>query len=478
MSMVKAVPASWDFGLPLTQHVKVASAGLHGEDRRSFVKRASAVFADKINTHLEKLARGEELIHVFAIGADSHYSSNRNGDSFDDETCEKYHPTFVKHAHLFRDHVNRDPRKSYGRVVDSAFHPTMKRIELLVALNGTKEAAERNRGLVADLELEKLASDKDICTSMACLVKHDVCSGCQNKAKNRSEYCGPEKCVKYGGCKTNLGHLYEDGHVLRVFNPEPKFFDISHIHNHGRGRGADRIAFVLGKVASCDDGTIGGAELAEQWGLTAPALLGIPSPLLSKMAITQLKIAQRLVEAEHRGVSPTDPSLGACPGHVCYAGTDKTPRHELAEKLAAAHQLKCLLPVGTFLGLFGGQKAAAAADAVAAALPGIHEVLASDEGYETRLHRNPYLPQDLPGDAAIKWAMELRPYCGIRYDDARLRLANNPVQHSAFRVKQASEEATKLAEEYALYQLAFLATHAGDTELPFLEAMTIRNNFA
>jgi len=63
---------------------------------------------------------------------------------------------------------NKDPKKGRGIIKASAYNGDMKRIELLVALNATKEAADRNDGLVADEEMEKLAKGESIPVSMAC----------------------------------------------------------------------------------------------------------------------------------------------------------------------------------------------------------------------------------------------------------------------------------------------------------------------
>jgi hypothetical protein len=138
---------------------------------------------------------------------------------------------------------------------------------LLLALNGTEEAARRNNGLVADKELEKLASGSDLAGSMSCTVPYDVCSSCNNKARSRAEYCDEDTCVgphgeKRGGCKKHLGKVAYDGHWLHVDNPTPRFFDYSMV-----GIPADRIAYgaradYLAKSASSV--IIGGAELAER----------------------------------------------------------------------------------------------------------------------------------------------------------------------------------------------------------------------
>jgi len=234
-------PDSQDFGVPAVEMVKQSSRGLRGDDLKSFIKRAGHEFADKLRD--VNVAPGEQLVHLIAIGATESYGPNRNGDGFKSATCRKYHPTFVKHARWYRNHQNKDEAKSYGIIKMSAFNEAMKRIELLVALNGTKEAADRNKGLVADKEMQKIASgSNDWGVSMACRVPFDVCSGCGNKAANRSTYCTERNC-KYGGCYNNLTKVAADGHVLHLDNPDPTWVDISDVY-----RPADRIAHAFGHI--------------------------------------------------------------------------------------------------------------------------------------------------------------------------------------------------------------------------------------
>lgn len=75
-----------------------------------------------------------------------------------------------------------------------------------------------------------------------CSIDYDVCSNCHNKAASRRFYCTEDTCSR-GGCKHNLTKVSEDGHVLHVDNPHPKWFDFSHVD-----KPADRTAFAFGRV--------------------------------------------------------------------------------------------------------------------------------------------------------------------------------------------------------------------------------------
>lgn len=188
--MEKIIPVgSWDFGMEPTSQIKVASTGLRGHDRRALLEKRAAdhVFADMLDRlDLSGLSRGDIPIHAIAIGATEAYGPNRNGDGFNEAICMKQAHTFVgrplsqykqsEHngARLYLNHKNKHPPTSYGYVKAAAYNPRMRRIELLMMGNGTKEAAERNGGLVLpDDVLEKLANEQLLPWSMACTTDPD-----------------------------------------------------------------------------------------------------------------------------------------------------------------------------------------------------------------------------------------------------------------------------------------------------------------
>ena len=289
--MIKIItPNSQDFGDSVSSLIKVSSKGLIGSDLSSFVKRAGDEAANLLKGI--EFKPGEQPIHMIAIGATEAYGPNRNGDGFKEATCRKYHDTFVKHARWYRNHKNKDPQQSFGLVKASMYNEKMKRVELIVALNATKEAADRNKGLVADKEMQKIATgDDNWGVSMACKVAYDVCSGCGNKARHRGEYCTEDSC-KYGGCASNLTKVAEDGHVLHVDNPNPTWFDISDVY-----RPADRIAWVVGHYKAASGLYVaGGAELAEMAGIEMPDSVWASG--LSKEAAQLAEIAKQMVIEE------------------------------------------------------------------------------------------------------------------------------------------------------------------------------------
>jgi hypothetical protein len=282
---------------PQLEEIKFASAGLRGDDLKSFVKRASHQFVDWLRSNPPK--SGETYAHLHAMGSTELYGPNRNHDGYSHLMLRRDTPTFEKYARVYLNHKNTDPAKSYGLVKKAWYNEPLQRTELLIALNGTKEAAERNGGLVAERTLQKMASGQDVAVSQSTKIPHDVCVLCGNKARTRAEYCTPKSeggTCKYAGCKYALGRVYEDGAHQFVDNPHCTFFDISDVSDT---RGADRTAFITGKVAGNFDGKIGGAELSEILGLVAPEYL------LDKNTISAAGCLRKLAAVKSHPAAPT-----------------------------------------------------------------------------------------------------------------------------------------------------------------------------
>lgn len=363
---------------------------------------------------------------------------------------------------------NQDPRKSYGVVKASAFNEDMKRIELIVAYNGTPEAAKRNGGLVADGELEKLASNECLAVSMSCRVPNDVCCVCGNRARNRSEYCrGYDEggSCPGGGAFRKLGTVTADGTQLYVDNPQPTFFDISWVH-----RPADRIAYTSGVVksaASFPKPVVGGAELAERYGLTDDpmpphAADGRVLPLLRKMAAIEDELAGSR-HADNLAFSP------AVRGPVDWAAVP------FGALLKAAARYRVLLPVDGFVAAAGGSPVDAAA--ALAVLPAAFRTLAAAPPAKLAAAVAVSAPGRYGSAAADRLAFKAAADYSLDpvHVTRRARLASLYEQPKALRfpAKIASAAATDTAAAYAAYQLAaVLAT--GDEE--FFCKLVVRQN--
>jgi hypothetical protein len=240
------------------------------ESSEGLMKRASTIFGDDYDAMAPD--KNHVGIHVVALGAFEHYGANRNADGFPKQACVAYHPTFVKHGHVYRHHKNKDPQKALGNIVKSAYNQEMGRVELYI--HAHKEKARD--------ELQKLAEDGEIPFSMACKVPYDRCSvrGCGRLRKSASD---PNQCTHV---LEKLGQVLDDGQVVCTHNDQPRFFDISFV-----SRPADRIAWQL-KVAS--DGSVDSVKLAADSGIWVPDHVAIDSPV----ALAKLELLHKLASAE------------------------------------------------------------------------------------------------------------------------------------------------------------------------------------
>lgn len=99
------------------------------------------------------------LIHFIGVGDYERYGFNKNADAFTKEANEKYHKTFEKHAHLFREHNSSNPEvNAIGIIKKAMYNPEMGRTELAVWAN-IKKASE---------EYEKAKAGETLSCSMGC----------------------------------------------------------------------------------------------------------------------------------------------------------------------------------------------------------------------------------------------------------------------------------------------------------------------
>ncbi len=225
----------------------VALVPLHsrGVDAHWMEKRASHGVFDR---ELQKIADeggvpGHTVLHVLIVGDSDAYGPNRNFDGFSREDNRTAHTGFKDNGHVFKHHKNDDPQKKTGSVLATAHNDDMSRIELLTALDNTKYAEE----------LSAYERGHDIPWSMGSMQNYDVCSLCKHKAPTADDHCYH--------IQQKLGEVLDDGHVIHMENPKPKYFDASTVM-----KPADRIGYTLRKVAA-ENGVIGGHHLAEMMGV-------------------------------------------------------------------------------------------------------------------------------------------------------------------------------------------------------------------
>ena len=272
----RILPETFDFGVP---SVDIVDCGRKGLDKTAMLKRASA-FDDIIGDIKPKENR--TYLHVITTGAYETYRENRNGDAFNetnmhlkfpfpentksasydtDGGLRKYHDkTYMDKAAVYQEHHTKDTDPS-GEIIAAKYNDDMHRGELLIAVD-TEKWHDR---------LEKKASGQDIYLSMGCSVPRDICVVCGRMAKTASEHCDHFKKMR---CQT-----MEDGTPCCVMNDSPRFYDIS-----GVDVPADRIAFVLRKVASGEQVKEASLEAVTVKGVRRPMLLTKSAQILSKLS--------------------------------------------------------------------------------------------------------------------------------------------------------------------------------------------------
>lgn len=214
------------------------------------VKQASD---SRVQDYITKIVpdSGKIFVHMLAMGAGEFYGSNRNGDWFPENNLIDCHETFATSpAHIFRNHVNKNPEIAIGQVVFSIYNSRMHRVEVIAWIDKIKGA-----DIVQRLEMGDFPA-----TSMACRTAFDVCSICGNKAHTRQEYCEH--------LNNDIGKMYPDGRRVMAINSAPlKFFDMSIVV-----RPADVTSSVLQKVASAQEEIVGSVDNAEAEGISNDGL--------------------------------------------------------------------------------------------------------------------------------------------------------------------------------------------------------------
>lgn len=139
----------------------------------SLIKTASGVLLPELREKIKSIEKkaGRAYLLLNALGASEFYGDNINGDRFveylsdgsksllNDDPKTHGFKTFEKFAHVYKHHCNKDPGKSYGSIIHSAYNTGMHRVELLVDVDIEK---------TADI-LEKLSNGNSVDISMGCL---------------------------------------------------------------------------------------------------------------------------------------------------------------------------------------------------------------------------------------------------------------------------------------------------------------------
>jgi hypothetical protein len=310
---------------------------LFGPADRLFEKTAAPTLLPEVAAYIASLRPRPDAQYVLvnAMGASEWWGSNINGDAFpeaslihtpDDWTGNPLidkirardwpygYPTFY-FAYPYAHHRNKDSTRAFGEVELAAWHPRMKRVELVVRVD--EEKCQKFGGVGV---WDKLKAGQHPDVSMGCKVPYDTCSICldwdtyrraqgmfspgrdkspgdavlryhkelqrrngkgiRGVSITRADYCEH--------AKKSMNRILPDGRKVFVYNDYPKFFDISFVFI-----GADKTAKVMMKIAG--EGSRGfwhigsSAELAEKLGYADGDDILLPE--LAPEGTVQLKTA-------------------------------------------------------------------------------------------------------------------------------------------------------------------------------------------
>lgn len=338
-----------------------------------------------------------------AMAAGEYFGSNINGDwfpeealihkpdnwtgdpEFDRELAKNWpygFPTFYN-AGVFAHHRNKDMSRSFGRIEVAAWHPGMKRVELVVRLDKLPCLKFGGTGL-----WDKLKAGQLFDVSMGCKVPFDTCSICldwplyreaqatfdpgihkhpgqavlefhkkliqkrghgiRGLAITRKDYCDHARRM--------MNRIFPDGRKAFVYNDYPRFFDIS-----GVFIGADKTAKAMVKIAEAYNRSYHffwarpSAEVAEDLGYDEAAVDKIAMAVLTPQQFTD-----RLVKSAFLGkgakVKRSEISKDVVPSQLAGAavplmtGREKRLPGQLLDRLAK-HPLEDVLSTSGGMGV-------------------------------------------------------------------------------------------------------------------------------
>jgi len=217
------------------------------------VKKASA-YSPELVKYLHNLLEGltqkdkSEWLYFInsALGSFEYWGSNTNGDAFEEEhllnnqdkieasrnfgkwkNIQLPHYKTFNQGHLFKHHINQDPKKKIGDILDTFYNKSSRRPELVIRIRRMPETKRF---------CEILDAGDPLPTSMGFRALEDHCSVCGNAARKRSDYCDH--------LKRHMNEVMPNGKVVCAFNRRGRFFDMSIVRVN-----ADKISFALQKVA-------------------------------------------------------------------------------------------------------------------------------------------------------------------------------------------------------------------------------------
>lgn len=421
-------------------------------DYKELIKKASA----KADLQFKKTANQTDL-HIIALGADEGYGCNRNGDAFSEEDCKKNHKTFEQaNRAVHRHHKNKKTDPKFGNIKAAAYNEPMKRIELIVGLDNDK---------CADIlqEQEKTGNSN---WSMACrLSGGDNCSWCNHNAKSDKDRC--EHIPKH------LGEMNKEGHVCKMLNPNPNWFEISHVF-----RPADRIGMSL-KLAS--DSRITPMSTLDYLNLYPGFEVPEDELYISKKAQDKRELVRKLAEMEKHIDAVSSSNKPVSTKDMFLARQSKLNKSKKMDKKnidgLRKHNpdkaFKAMADKGVILNpdefteyLFGNRAKPEVTEGMKSHLPKVYSKL-DEEGADKAVNNEKFTPSSLDmlpkelsqlvgglfkdhslfGDPSVKRVMQITISMGPTEKSEKMFEKRKPTDNKA-------DE--KMAEVYATYKLAAL----------------------
>jgi len=262
--------------------------------------KTAAPMLPEVQKFLEGLRAdpGKLYILVNALGAGEYWGSNINGDYFPEASLIHEGPDYgyktFYGAHPFKHHVNKDPAKSFGDVILAVWHPHMRRVELIIAIDRAR--AEK---VAAQDVVDKLDAGQFPDVSMGCRVPYDLCSICTDWSKYRRAQATFDPRIhptvgkavlawhkidpirglsptRHDYCEhltEMLNKILPDGRKVYMINDYPRFFDLSFVFI-----GADKTAKVMAKLAGAYTG--GSIYVVPSWKIAE--MMGYDQPTTDK----------------------------------------------------------------------------------------------------------------------------------------------------------------------------------------------------
>lgn len=414
---------------------------------------------------------GHSYVHLISLGALEWYGANKRGDGFN-ESGGEYRPpapwspdaavvkldgglkayhnsTFKANGKVYREHdsiVSNRAARPLGEVVLAIYNDAMHRGELVIRLDNDEWADD----------LGRIAEGKPAYFSMGCLCPNDVCSWCGKRVSPRRT---EDRCEHL---KRELLSFKGDGTQVVAITDTPIFYDISRV-----ARPADKIAFSLAKVAS-EAGMAG----------VSPCPRGaMPASFLDKLhhrgRVDRLGLLVKIAaEEKGRGKEATLPV--SLPDEEERAILKGVAEKDVPKAIFILNRSGALLPYPSFIRLLGGTGPAidAAMPLVGGHLSNVFSgVLADQDCLGGFLEDGTYEGEENDDRELVERLLPLIARHSLDEGRVARRVAHVVIVPHAKMASdsiftpRANELASKLAREYARYQLAFLTGNRADRSI-------------